>query len=111
VTRALVLLAFAFAVAAGTAALGWWMVPVLAAVRARVISRDRAPVASCMAGAALGWALLLGWTAWHGPAGLVAGRVGGALDLPAWGFVLLTLIFAALLAGAASRAAKPSLPR
>jgi len=111
VTRAVVLLAFALAVAAGTAALGWWMVPVLAAVRVRVISRDRAPVASCMAGAALGWALLLGWAAWHGPVGLVARRVGGALDLPPWGFALLTLIFAALLAGTASRAAKPSLPR
>jgi hypothetical protein len=111
-TRAALLLGFALAVAAGTAALGWWMVPVLAAVRVRALPRDRAPVASCMAGAALGWALLLGWDAWHGPAGLVARRVGGTLGLGAWGFVLLTLIVPALLAGAAARVAKPSsLPR
>lgn len=107
-TRAVVLLGFAVAVAAGTAALGWWTVPVLAAVRVRALSRDRAPVASCMAGAALGWALLLGWAAWDGPVGVVARRVAGALDLPAWAFVLLTLTAAALLAGTAALAAKPS---
>jgi hypothetical protein len=109
--HALVLLGFALAVAAGTAALGWWTVPVIAAARVRALSRDPAPVASSMLGAALGWALLLGWAAWQGPADAVARVVAGTLGLSAWGFVLLTLMVPALLAGAAARAAKPAQSR
>lgn len=100
--RGLGIFGFAVLVAAGTALAGWWVVPALAALRVRALPRDRAPVASSMAGAALGWALLLGWAALHGPAEAVARRVGGALGLPSWGFVLLTLAVPALLAGAAA---------
>lgn len=60
-----------------------------------------------MLGATLGWALLLGWTAVEGPVGLVARRAGGVFLVPAWGFVLVTLLFPALLSGAAARAARP----
>ena len=109
--RAAGILAFAIAVAAGTALAGWWIVPALAALRVRALPRDRAPVASSMAGAALGWALLLGWAALHGPVEAVARRVGGVLDLPPWGFVLLTLAAPALLAGAAAAAVRPAHPR
>lgn len=106
--RALVLtLAFAGA----TAAAGWWTVPVVAAVWVRVAPRARAPVRSCMAGAAIGWALLLGWAALQGPVDAVARKVGGAVGLPPWGFVLVTLLFAALLAGAAAQVARPAMPR
>lgn len=101
-------LGFAVVVAAGTALAGWWSVPLLAALRVRALPRRRAPVASSMAGAALGWGLLLGWAALHGPTAAVAGRVGGALHLPAWGFVLLTLAVPAVLAGAAARTVAPA---
>ena len=109
--RPLGLLAFAVVIAAGTALAGWWIVPVLTALRVRAFPRGRAPVVSSMAGAALGWGLLLGWDALHGPAGAVARRAGGALDLPPWGFVLLTLAASALLAGAAALAMRPARPR
>ena len=102
------LLLFAAAVAAGTALAGWWIVPVLAALRVRALPRDRSAVASSMAGAALGWVLLLGWAALHGPTGAVTRRVGGALGLPPWGFLLLTLAVPALLAGAAGLVVKPA---
>jgi hypothetical protein len=101
----------ALAFAGATAAAGWWTVPVVAAVWVRVSPRARSPARSCMAGAIIGWALLLGWVALRGPAGAVAGRVGGALGLPPWAFVLVTLLFPALLAGAAAQAAKPGVLR
>jgi hypothetical protein len=104
-------LALTLAFAGATAAAGWWTVPVVAAVWVRVARRDWSPVRSCMAGAAIGWALLLGWDALQGPVAAVARRVGGAVGLPPWGFVLVTLLFPALLAGAAAQMARPAVPR
>jgi hypothetical protein len=98
-------------VAAGTAAVGWWTVPLLAALWVQVVPRLRHPVRTCVLGGALGWALLLGWTALHGPVGVVAQRVGGVLRLPGWGLILVTLLFPAVLAGAAARAMQPPPPR
>ncbi len=103
--RALAVGMFAFCAAAATAVAGWWAIPVLAAVWMRVLPRDAATATICALGAASGWALLLVWDAAHGPVGTVARRVGGVFLLPGWGFVGLTLLFAALLAGAAAAAA------
>ncbi len=64
-----------------------------------------------MAGAVLGWALLLGWAALHGPTGAIARRTSGVFGLPPWGFVLLTLAAPALLAGGAALAVRPAPPR
>jgi hypothetical protein len=55
-----------------------------------------------MLGAALGWGVLLGWTALHGPIGPLARRAGGIFRLPGWGMVLVTLLFPAALAGLAA---------
>ena len=63
-----------------------------------------------MLAASLGWALVLGWAALHGPVDTVALRVGGVLGLPPAGFVAATLIFPALLAGATLLAAGPRQP-
>jgi hypothetical protein len=109
--RLLRTLVFAGLVAAATVIAGWWTVPVLAAVWVRVASRSRAAVRSCILGAALGWALLLGWTALNGPVDLLARRAGGVLELPGWGLLVATLLFPALLAGAAARVARPAPPR
>jgi hypothetical protein len=111
VRRALRTLVFAGLVAAGTVVAGWWIVPVLAAVRVRAAPRPRGAVRSCMLGAALGWGLLLGRTALEGPVDLVALRAGGVLDLPGWRLIAATLLFPALLAGAAARVAQPAPPR
>ena len=88
--------AFAACTAAVTA-VGWWLIPVLAAVWVRVLPRGSARATTCGLGAACGWALLLVWDAACGPAGAVARRVGGVFQLPGWAFVALTLLFAALL--------------
>jgi hypothetical protein len=104
--RALAVGVFALCAAAATAVVGWWTIPVLAAVWVRVLPRDAATAMLCALGAASGWALLLAWDAAHGPVGTVARRVGGVFLLPGWGFVGLTLLFAALLAGTAAAVAR-----
>jgi hypothetical protein len=103
-SRALHLGLFAISAAAATLLGGWWAIPLLAALWVRVL--PRATASTCALGAALGWALLLAWAAVDGPVGTVARRVGGVFLLPGWGFVALTLIFAALLAASAAIAAR-----
>jgi hypothetical protein len=102
VRRTLAVVVFAVCAAASTAAGGWWTIPLLAAAWTRVLRRDDATATICALGAASGWALLLAWDAAHGPVGAVARRVGGVFMLPGWGFVGLTLLFAALLAATAA---------
>jgi hypothetical protein len=94
-----VLLAELFAVA--TYALGWWTVPVVAAVYA-IMSRDsnRARVAALCAGA--GWATLLLLDSLRGPVGNMAVRLGGIMGLPGYVLLILTLVFPALLAWCAA---------
>jgi hypothetical protein len=74
----------------------------------RALPRRRTSVLSTAAGAVLGWALLLAWAASQGPVAVVARRVGGILQLPAWGFIVLTLAVPALLAGTAARLVQPA---
>ena len=97
---------FALCAAAATAVAGWWAIPVLAAAWMRILPGATARATICAIGAASGWTLLLVWDTAHGPAGTVARRVGGAFQLPGWGFVGVTLLFAALLAGTAAAAAR-----
>jgi hypothetical protein len=89
----------ALAVALGTALAGWWAVPVVVALWLWISPTEGSPVRRAMIGAALGWVLLLGWTALHGPIGPIARRAGGLFRLPGWGLVLVTLLFPAALAG------------
>ena len=103
--RALAVGVFALGTAAVTVAGGWWAIPLLTAVWVRVLPRQAATATLCALGAASGWALLLAWAAAHGPVGTVARRVGGVFLLPGWGFVGLTLLFAALLAATAAAVA------
>ncbi len=103
----------ALAVALGTVLAGWWTVPVMVAVWLRLWP---APARRAMIGAALGWALLLGWTVLHGPIGPLARRAGGLFRLPGWGLILVTLLFPAALAGLVAmivgrRSATPSSAR
>jgi hypothetical protein len=46
--------------------------------------------------------LLLGWSAFQGPVGLVAQRVGPIFHLPGGAFVALTLGYGALLSASAA---------
>jgi hypothetical protein len=103
--RGLAVGVFALCAAAATAVAGWWAIPVLAALWMRVLPPEAATATICALGAASGWALLLAWDGAHGPIGTLARRVGGVFMLPGWGFVGLTLLFAALLAAAGAAVA------
>lgn len=94
-------------VAAGTALAGWWTVPLIVALWVLVLPR-RSEVSSCGLGAALGWAILLGWAGFEGPVALAARQTAGVFDLPAWVLFVATLLFPALLAGLAARAMQPT---
>jgi hypothetical protein len=100
--RAARLAIFAALVAAGTVVGGWWTVPVIAAVWARLLPSERRVRRTAALGAALGWAALLAWSARHEPILTVATRMSEVLDLPAWGFTAATLLFPALLAACAA---------
>jgi hypothetical protein len=95
----IILLAELFAVA--TYALGWWTVPVIAALWA-LVSRDsnRAIIAGvCAAG---GWASLLLLDAAKGPVGTMASTLGGVMGVPGFVLLILTLVFPALVAWCAA---------
>jgi hypothetical protein len=94
--------------AVGTAAAGWWIVPILAALWVRVLPSDRGAVTTTMFGAAAGWLMLVGVVALQGPVPAVAAMCSAVLGLPRWGFPLVTLLFPATLAGTAAVLTKPS---
>jgi hypothetical protein len=91
----LVLGATGFALA--TALLGWWTVPILALLLGMVL-----PPAAVGLAALLGWAGLLTRDALAAPLLPYADTLGGLFGLPGWSFVLLTLLFAGLLAWSAA---------
>ena len=95
----LVLLAEAFAVT--TFGLGWWSVPVVAAIWAAASrSPKRAEIAAlCATG---GWASLLLLDIVKGPVATMATQLGSVMSLPPAALYLLTLLFPALLAWSAA---------
>ena len=94
----------ALVIAVTTTGAGWWTVPLVAAIWTRVV--PHAAMRTSAAGAALGWAGLLGWTAWQAPVGPLTQRLSSVLMLPSWGLVALALAFPALLAATAARAVR-----
>lgn len=99
---------FAAITAVGTAAGAWWCVPLLAALWVRALPSDRAAVATTMFGAAAGWLALLGVAALQGPVSAVGAMFSAVLGLPRWGFLLVTLLFPAALAGTAAFLTRPA---
>jgi hypothetical protein len=98
---------FGVIAAVGTATEGWWTIPVLAALWVRVLPSDRGAVATTVLGAAAGWLILLGALAVQGPVPTVDALCSAILGLPRWGFLLVTLLFPAALAGAAALLTRP----
>ena len=105
-TRVSAIATFGAATAAVSLIGGWWLLPILAAGWVRVAPRPSETPTACALGAALGWAGMLAWRATQGPVGVAARRVGGVFHLPGWAFVLITLAFAAALAGLGAAAAR-----
>lgn len=99
----IVMLAAAFA--AGTAAVGWWAVPVIAFAWGWIADRAKRPALVAGTSALVGWGLLVLWDA-TGPAFRdVAAGVGAVLKTSASGFVEISLLFPLVVAMAAAGAA------
>lgn len=92
----------AAAAGAGTVLLGWWAVPLIGGLYGLRPGRTGWAAAEAATGAALGWVMLIGWTAAQGPVEVLATRVGGVFGIPGVGFIGATILFAALMAGAAT---------
>lgn len=94
------LLSEAFAVA--TFGLGWWSVPLIAALWGAfaVPPGGRARFAALCA--ATGWASLLLLDAARGPLSEVAAQIAGVMRVPSFALYVLTLLFPAMLAWSAA---------
>lgn len=100
--RGLAWLILTATIAVGTMFVGWWSVPLLAAAWGLLSTRiGRAAVEAALAGV-VAWAILLAVTALDGPVWYLAGNLGGVFQLPGPLILLLTVLFPALLAGAAA---------
>lgn len=86
----------------GTMLLGWWSVAVVGLASALASRPGRTAVIEAGGGAALGWAAILAGSSLSGPVWAVAQRVGPVFGVPALGFVIIALVFPALLAGSAA---------
>lgn len=95
------LLGTTLAFALTTWLLGWWAVPAIAALVVLVFGRwDGLPPApsDVALGAVLGWALLLALQARAAGFGALLAALGGILRVGSVGVLLVTLLFAGLLA-------------
>ena len=90
------------AMALGTMAFGWWTVLGLSAAWGAWRSAKGSPVAEAAGAAAAAWGILLAVVAAAGPLGVLSGLLGEMFGLPAMALILVTLVFAALLAGSAA---------
>jgi hypothetical protein len=99
-------LSFAALVAAFALAtrLGWWTVPVVAALWGGLRAAVRAPAAIAALAAASAWAvwLLVDWRANPDAMSVLSTRLGGVMHLPPAAILLLTLALAAVLAWSAA---------
>jgi hypothetical protein len=109
IRQLLAVVVLALAMALGTAWIGWWAVPVFAAVWG-VARYGAHPTATAAVGGALAWVVLLAITALRGPAGETSRVLGSAMAVPGWLPLLLTVLFPAALGGAAARLAHTIVP-
>lgn len=90
------LLAISFAI--GTWILGWWAVPLFAAVAAVLARSVRAQAMAAALAAAVAWAGLLAWSAAQGSVWSFSRIAGGAMGMSGVTLILATLIFPAAAA-------------
>ena len=94
----------AAAMAVGTWSLGWWAVPAIGAAWG-LLQRGRPRFVETFAGAALAWTALLAFDATHAAFGRLTTVLGGVFMLPGAVLLLVTVLYAALLAGCAAQVA------
>jgi hypothetical protein len=89
------LLATSFTI--GTWVLGWWAIPLFAAVAGVLARHARSQAMAAGVAGTLAWGVLLAWTAAGGSVWLFASQVGGATGMSGVLLIILTLAFPALL--------------
>ena len=96
------LFATALAIVALTWLLGWWGVVVAALIAGVVLHRRDGAAWLVALAAALAWAALVAVDAIGGRFSALAASIGGVLHVPAGALLVVTLLFAALLAWSAA---------
>jgi hypothetical protein len=102
VNRTTVLLAAAAVMAAGTWLVGWAAVPLIGIAYGLLRHEERAIEWKAALAGALAWGGLLAFQSMHGDVIRTAAAIGGVFSLGGIPFLLVTLAFAAILAGAAA---------
>lgn len=93
------------AVALGTWFGAWWAPALWGGMAGAAWARSRPARWAALAGA-IGWSVLLVVPVLQGhPVGTLARGLGASLGMPAWGLLLATPLFAAVMAGGAARLA------
>ncbi len=97
----MMLLALVFG--AGTWFLGWWSVPLIAALYSLTRPADSGPVRDATVGAALAWGVMLAWHTTNPAFGRLSSAIGGIFPVPTVVVMFIAVLFAAALAAAAAR--------
>ena len=90
------LLALSFAI--GTWILGWWAVPLFAAIAGAMAPHVRHQGIAAGLAAALAWAALLAWSSIDGSVWSFSRLAGGAMGMSGVALIIVTLLFPAALA-------------
>ncbi len=90
-------------VALATWFLGWWSVPLTGAVYAMLRRGQDSAVLEAALGAMLAWGALLAWQTTHPAYGRLRDAISGVFPVPAFVLMIVAVLFAGLLAGAAAR--------
>ena len=104
------ILVLAVAFAAGTLFVGWWSVPVIALVWGWLVGPARRPATRAAVAAAIAWMAFLAFDAMRGPAGRLARTLGALMRLPPVALVVVTVLFAVILAWSAAIVGAESAP-
>ena len=99
-----VLLALSFAI--GTWILGWWAVPLFAAVSGMLARHVPGQAAAAAVAGAVAWGALLAWSATQGSVWSFSRTAGGAMGISGPLLILMTLAFPAVLAWIAAALAQ-----
>ncbi len=102
-SRPVIVVALSLEFALGTAIFGWWAVPAIGLIAGLALGRRRRPGWLSAIAAALAWcAVLVVYRFADYPVATLLHRLAGAMRLPGWGLVAMTLLFPALLAGSSA---------
>lgn len=96
----IILLGVAFGL--GSLYVGWWSIPIIALAWGWLVGSARRPATRAAAGAVLAWLGCLAYDAVRGPLGRLARTLGATMRLPPVVLLIVTVLFAALLAWSAA---------